>query len=248
MTTQAADQKSANGASPVAPSQPEQPSAALAIADDSPGAKAWALLQRKASALAASSIVPKEFQRNIPNCILAIEIADRVGLPAIMVVQNIHIINGRPGWSSAFLIASVNTSKRFTPLRFEWRGEKGDDDWACRAVSTDVETKERLEGSWIDWAMVKAEKWLDKSGSKWATMPEQMFRYRAAAFWSRTYCPEIAMGLLTEEEQRDINAITVPYEVKNESPSALEQELLATSPVIDAATGEILDETKGAKS
>ena len=49
-----------------------------------------------------------------------------------------------------------------------------------------------------------------KSGSKWPTMPEQMLRYRAASFWVSAYAPEMAMGLRTEEEQRDI--VDVEYE------------------------------------
>ena len=60
--------------------------------------------------------------------------------------------------------------------------------------------------------MAKKEGWFDKSGSKWKTMPNQMLRYRAAAFWQRVYCPEISMGLMTAEEAEDIdNQITTDY-------------------------------------
>ena len=53
--------------------------------------------------------------------------------------------------------------------------------------------------------MAKKEGWFNKSGSKWQTMPEQMLRYRAAAFWQRVYCPEISMGFMTTEEAEDID-------------------------------------------
>ena len=46
--------------------------------------------------------------------------------------------------------------------------------------------------------------WVSKQGSKWKSMPSQMLRYRAAAFWQRVYCPEISMGLITKEEAEDI--------------------------------------------
>jgi hypothetical protein len=52
--------------------------------------------------------------------------------------------------------------------------------------------------------MVEAEGWNKKPGSKWLTMPEQMFLYRAGAFLVRVYAPEIAMGLPTIEELRDV--------------------------------------------
>jgi hypothetical protein len=51
--------------------------------------------------------------------------------------------------------------------------------------------------------VVKAEGWHSKNGSKWNTMPDQMFVYRAAAFWQRAYAPEISMGLQTAEESED---------------------------------------------
>jgi hypothetical protein len=40
-------------------------------------------------------------------------------------------------------------------------------------------------------------------------MTGQMLRYRAAAWWSNVYCPEIALGLITQEEALDIEAVTV---------------------------------------
>ena len=51
--------------------------------------------------------------------------------------------------------------------------------------------------------MADKEGWTKKSGSKWLTMPDQMLIYRAAAFWSRAYAPEISMGFHTKEEAED---------------------------------------------
>ena len=53
--------------------------------------------------------------------------------------------------------------------------------------------------------MAKAEGWLDKSGSKWKTMPQQMLQYRAASFFARVFCPDILMGVQTADEIRDVN-------------------------------------------
>src|SRR5690606_30257447 len=46
--------------------------------------------------------------------------------------------------------------------------------------------------------------WSSKNGSKWKTMPDQMFVYRAAAFWQRAYAPDLGMGLQTQEEIHDV--------------------------------------------
>lgn len=162
------------------------------------------LLQRVAKAFASSTLVPAQYQNSLANCMIALNLARRLKADELMVMQNLYIVHGNPGWSSKFLIACVNTCGRFTALRYEWRGQPGSDEYGCRAWAVERETGERLNGVWIDWKMVKAEGWNSKSGSKWKTMADQMFVYRAAAFWQRAYAPEISMGLSTAEEMAEI--------------------------------------------
>lgn len=160
------------------------------------------LLQRQSKFLSASTLVPKEFQNNMANCAIGLNIAKRLGADPFMVLQNIDIIHGRPSFRATFLIAMVNASGRFSPLQFEMSGEgptRG-----CVAKSTVKETGESVEGPQITMAMAKAEGWSTKQGSKWITMPELMLRYRAAAFFSRIYAPDITLGMQTSEEEIDI--------------------------------------------
>lgn len=161
-------------------------------------------LARQAKVLAGSTIVPESYRNNVGNCFLALEMADRIKIPVMTVVQNLHLIQGRPSWGSSFLIGAVNACGRFSPLRFEEEGEEGKAGWRCRAVATSREDGAVLPGTWITWEMVEAEGWSKKTGSKWKTMPGQMMKYRSAAFWARTYAPEISLGMLTSEEAEDI--------------------------------------------
>lgn len=175
---------------------------------------------RMAKCLSASTIVPTAFQgdKGLANCIIALEMANRMKMPPLMVMQNLYVVYGNVGWSSKFLIASVNTSGKFaTPLRYEFKGTQGKDDWGCRACATDVEGNV-LKGSWVDIAMAKSEGWYTKNGSKWKTMPELMLQYRAGAFFQRAYAPEISMGLVSAEELQDIgkrSVIDANYEEPN---------------------------------
>lgn len=153
--------------------------------------------------LASSSLVPQAFRKDESNCLIAMELASRIGVSVLAVMQNLDIIQGKPGWSAKFLIATVNATGRFTPLRFEWSGKEGTDSWACRCVAKDRTYGDVCEGAWITWSMANKEGWTSKSGSKWKTMPQQMFMYRAAAFWVRTYCPEVSVGFQTTEELVD---------------------------------------------
>ena len=160
--------------------------------------------QRMGMALTKSSLVPKEYQDNLPNCLIAMELANRTGASVFMVMQNLDIIHGRPAWRSQFLIATVNASGRFSPLRFQFEGTEGSDDWGCRAVAVDKDGGDECVGALITIALAKAEGWYEKGGSKWKTMPEQMLMYRAGGFWTRVYCPEIGLGMYTADEVEDI--------------------------------------------
>ena len=192
----------------------------LAKRDIMPGfntLQSFELAQRAATLLAKSTLVPKEYQGNLPNCVIALNMASRMGADPLMVMQNLYIVNGRPGWSSQFLISTFNTSGRFSALRYEWVGEEGKDDWGCRAWAIEKATDEKLVGSTVTIGLAKAEGWYDKKGSKWPTMPQQMLMYRAASWFIRAHAPELAMGMHTVEELGDIVDLEPEdYEVKVE--------------------------------
>lgn len=202
------------------------------------------LLQRVAKAFATSTLVPVQYQGNISNCMIALNLSERLHADALMVMQNLYIVHGNPGWSSKFLIASVNTCGRYESLRYEWRGEEGKPNFGCRAWTIEKSTGEKLYGIWVDWKMVRAEGWDSKKGSKWLTMPDQMFIYRAAAFWQRAYAPEISMGLSTAEEIQDTfdagRGADGTFSVDLESLRTVEKPTTAAS-AVDKSTGEIVD-------
>ena len=177
--------------------------------------------QRMAKALASSTMVPEDYRGpdGVANCLVAMELASRTGASVLMVMQNMFVIHGRPGWSATFLIASVNSCGRFTPLRFQFEGTEKQNGWRCRAVAREKATGDLLEGEWITWEMVNAEGWTSKTGSKWRTMPGQMMRYRAASFWTRTYCPEISLGMHSADEIEDMS------EPRSDAPSPAAQRL-----------------------
>lgn len=177
----------------------------------------WEIAQRMGQCWAKSSLVPSHFQNNIPNCIVALEIANRMGASPLLVMQNLYLVHGNPGWSSKFLIASFNQCGRFTALRYEWNTDRSE----CRAWATEKKTGDRIEGPAVSLEMAKNEGWSTKNGSKWKTMPELMLMYRAAAFMIRTYAPEISMGLQTADEVEDIGQARVVEDRPADKPVRL---------------------------
>jgi exonuclease I len=161
---------------------------------------AWQMSQ----ALAESTVVPQTFQKNPANCLIAIEQSNRLKMSPFMVMQNLNVIQGRPSWSSKFLIAMINGSGKFDhELQFEETKDKDGKPYSCLAWTS--KNGRRVEGMTVDMEMARVEGWLGKNCSKWKTMPQLMLRYRAASFFSSLNCPELTLGLYTSDEIIDGN-------------------------------------------
>jgi hypothetical protein len=179
--------------------------------------RGFKLAQRLASAFATSNAVPAQFrsftekkgqggaityvenQSAMGNCLVAIETANAVGMSITAVMQQANVIEGRLSWSGKFIIAAINASHRFTPLRFDiknlgpvkakykekqgWNDQKRGFDFIdreveienlqCTAWAYTMEggrpTKERIEGAPVSMMMAVEEGWYSKPGSKWQT-------------------------------------------------------------------------------
>lgn len=237
--------------------------------------EAFELSQRVAKMLSSSTLVPEQYRsvikvkagkdqsgqwmyrdeenpNGLSNCIIALNMANRMGADPLMIMQNLYLIEGRPSWSSQFIMASINSCGRFSALRFDLEdlGEKEVEyqetvwsnrqkqtvtkkikiqNFACTAWAIERETGERLNSSKITIEMAVKEGWYQKNGSKWQTMPEQMLRYRAASFFGRVYAPELLMGLRSAEEEQDqIIDVTPDQElVVKADTSQLKRDILA---------------------
>lgn len=171
----------------------------LAVLPNYENASNFALLQRMALSLSDSDIVPELYRKKAANCMIALEMANRMGIPSMMVMQNMFIVKGKPSWAGAFVIGRINSSGRFAQaLQFTFEGEG--EMRSCFAWTKNHEGT-IVPGTKITWKMVKDEGWA--SNPKWKNMPDQMFSYRAGAFFGRVHCPDLIMGMQTAEELED---------------------------------------------
>lgn len=161
--------------------------------------------QRMAAALAGSSILPDCYRADkaggkqaLSNCLMLLSLAQRLQMDPFLVGQNMVPINGRPAFSSAFVIALINQSGRFTPLRFHHSGTG--DDRQCHASATDLRSGTELQGMPVSVKMAKDYGWFSRSGSQWPKNTDQLLAYRAAGWFGRLHCPEVLLGVATREE------------------------------------------------
>jgi hypothetical protein len=186
--------------------------------------EAW----RFASALARSTIVPRNTYYGQPdNCLISLDLASRLQVPWLTVMQHVYIVHGRPAMTSTLTTALVNRSGVFAdPLEYEVEGyDPYADDYRVRAYAIRSSNNKKLYGPWITWKLVRAEGWDKPKGekkipSKWTTLPDQMFHYRAASWFQRRYCPEVTLGMLTVEEADEIPVEPIHVESKEVSAEA----------------------------
>ena len=164
--------------------------------------KTMAVAWKTASMLAGSGLLPSTYQKHPENVLIALDLASRMDMSLMTVCQNLYIVQGKPAWSGQFCIAAINACGKYSPLEFVWL-----DDGGCVAQATDLRTGKLCQSAPITPKTVADFGWGKKSGSMWNIdgMKQQMYMYRAAAFFARTFCPDVLNGVYTKEEIMDIN-------------------------------------------
>ena len=175
------------------------------------------LAQRVAAVFASSDMVPAHYRKKPSNVLIAMNMAERMGLDPFMVMGKTYIIKGKIGIEATLAIALINSSGKFEPLQYKFNEAKTE----CFAYAKSVQTGGLREGSTVSLKMAKDEGW----GAKWRTLPELMLQYRSAVFFARVYCPEAIMGLYTKDELIDIDNSKGAKNVTPETPAIEEPDV-----------------------
>jgi hypothetical protein len=179
-------------------------------------------LWRWATVYAKSGVVPPHFSKP-EAAFVAVELADRSGLPVMLLMQEVYLIHGRPAMSGKLAIALLRRSGAVSsgPTYEFVSDDKGKVvGCTCRVVDA-KDGYERAET--LDIATIEAEGWLKPKGdqkSKWITDPQQMFCYRSAMRLIRRCYPDVILGLYTPEEIQEMDSRVVDGQV-HENPQTL---------------------------
>ena len=158
-------------------------------------------LLRAANMLSQTSIIPATYQGKPQDCFVAIEMANRMGVSPLVVMQNMYVVKGKPAWAGQACTMFINSCGKFAQVKHVYTGEKGTDSRGCYVTATRISDGVQVNGVEVTIAMAKAEGWT--SNTKWRNMPELMLAYRASAFFARVHCPEALMGVQLVDEIYD---------------------------------------------
>lgn len=159
-------------------------------------------LVKVAKFYAESSLVPDKFRGKPADAFVACELANRMGISPLIVMQQLYVVKGKPGWSGQACIAIIDGTRKFTPLDFVYVGKPGERSYGCYAKAIRKADGKEVKGTTITWGMVKDEGW--DSNPKWTSMTDQMFAYRAAEFFAKVHCPAALMGFASVDEIEDV--------------------------------------------
>ena len=174
--------------------------------------KALAMINRLADRYSNSGMVPDTYKGKPDNCFTALELAARMNVSPMLIFQNLYIVQGKPSWAGQACKALIDGSGKFRESEYIMTGSFEDGSRGCYLQAVNSKTGKLVKGTEITLKMARDEGWMNKNGSKWKTMPEQMLKYRAAAFFARTECPEVLMGFQTAEETEDVYGATPKQE------------------------------------
>ena len=168
-----------------------------------------------AELLCKSNMIPKEFQGNTGNILVAVQWGMELGLKPLQAMQSIAVINGRPAlWGDA-VIALV----RSNPL-CEYVYESVENSVAtCRAKRRGDPNEHVRSFSEAD---AKQAGLIGKPGP-WTQYKNRMLQLRARAFLLRDLFPDVLRGMAMAEELQDIETDVMPAPVVSLMPKSKQQ-------------------------
>jgi hypothetical protein len=154
---------------------------------------------RFAKAVAMSGLAPKGLEK--PEAIfVAVQLGLELGLSPMAALQNIGVINGRPGIFGDAALALVRSSGVLEEY-YEQLGGAGDARF-CKVYSKRRGASEPMETTFTVGDAKRAKLW-GKPGP-WSDYPDRMLKFRARGFNLRDNFGDILKGFRTTEELQDM--------------------------------------------
>ena len=216
------------------PKPPEKPGK-LVVHDDSPVAHLFDTarfeqMQRVARLMAGSTLIPdhlrgikRKGQPLVPfepdevlaNCFLVVNQSVRWGLDPFSVAPETYVVGGKLAFQGKLIAALVNSRASLVPgtrLEYEFSGN-GDG----RRVTVYGTFQGDDEPSTVDLSVGQAK----TANEMWKKDPDQKLIYSASVKWARRHCPEVMLGVLTDDDL-DMIATRSAAAAPRERPTALE--------------------------
>jgi hypothetical protein len=171
--------------------------------------EAWKVAQ----ALAKSAFVPKQFQNNPSDILIAAAMGARLGLDVFSALQSLAVVNGRPTLYGDALLAVCQARPDWRGMAVRWDGQ-GDAESVTVSVRRQVAAEAlNYDGRFSVGDAKRAGLWT-KQGP-WSQFPKRMMEMRARSYALRGAFADALLGFHSKEEAEDLVEV-VPDSVRSE--------------------------------
>ncbi|KQC02932.1 MAG: hypothetical protein APR54_09855 [Candidatus Cloacimonas sp. SDB] len=157
-----------------------------------------------ASVFIKSNLMPRGYDTP-EKVVIALEMGHELGLPPLVAIMNIAIINGTPTLKADMMVALALRSGKIEDIKIQYSGKENmnDNQFKCKVTirRRGVETPFKASFSRQD-AKVAGLDYKDN----WKKYERRMLKHRAMAFCIRDALPEIFAGVYLPEELEGIES------------------------------------------
>lgn len=189
-----------------------------------------------ARVLAPAGLLPKAYQQNPANLLLAAELADSLGIDRINALTSIHVVEGKPSASADLMAALVRRAGH--RLRVQVKGD------AAKATLIRADDPE-FEYEAI-WDIKRAQAAGLAGKAVWKSYPQAMLRSRAITEVIRMGASEVLTGVIYTPEELGavVDSTGTPIKAAPVTAAVTVGELLGEPEPepVDVSAAEVLDD------
>lgn len=189
-----------------------------------------------ADKIARSNLLPRQYQNNPANVLLALEYGTALGISPVVAMQQIHVIEGKPTASAQLIGGLVRQAGH--KLRVEFN------DKTMTATATIIRSDDPDYQFTAVWTMDRAKAANLTGKGNWKTYPAAMLKARAITEVARDACPEALFGVAYTAEELNgdapirVESTVVPEDVEGRFRDACTKAGLDPETVMAAAQVE----------
>lgn len=195
-----------------------------------------------AEKIARSNLLPRQYQNNPANVLLALEYGNALGISPVVAMQQIHVIEGKPTASAQLIGGLVRQAGH--KLRVEFN------DKTMTATATVIRSDDPDYEFTAVWTMDRARAANLTGKGNWKTYPAAMLKARAITEVARDACPEALFGVAYTPEELNgdaplrVESTVVPEDVEGRFRDACTKAGLDPAAVmVEAGVEEITADT-----
>lgn len=171
-------------------------------------------LQRVSRLMALATLTPKHLKgatldETLANCFRVVNQAMRWGFDPFAVVDETYVVHGRLGYQGKLVAAVINAraglKKRLSPTY------TGEGTGRTVTISGHFDGEDEPRTVTLSVAQAKTDNQL------WQKDPDQKLFYSGVIKWARRHCPELILGVMTDE---DLDRMAMERPIHAEGPSS----------------------------